>query len=65
VGLSPTTPQQAAGIRMEPPVSDPSAASASPAASAAADPPLEPPAVRSGAIGFGTVPKCGFCDVTP
>ena len=55
VGLKPTTPQQAAGIRIEPPESVPSAASASPAASAAAEPPLEPPATRPGARGFGTV----------
>ena len=58
-------PQQAAGIRIEPPVSEPSAASASPAASAAAEPPLDPPATRPGASGFGTVPKCGFSEVVP
>ena len=56
VGLKPTMPQQAAGIRIEPPVSEPSAASARRAASAAAEPPLEPPAIRPGASGFGTVP---------
>src|SRR5215207_5374543 len=65
VGLKPTTAQHAAGIRIDPPESVPSAASAKPAASAAADPPLDPPAVRPGAAGLGTVPKCGFCDVTP
>ena len=43
-------------MRIEPPVSVPSAASARPAASAAAEPPLEPPDVRPGAAGFGTVP---------
>src|SRR6266496_6778061 len=58
-------PQQAAGIRIEPPESVPSAASARPAASAAAEPPLDPPAIRPGAAGFGTVPKCGFSDVIP
>ena len=58
-------PQQADGIRIEPPESVPSAASASPAASAAALPPLEPPAIRPGAAGFGTVPKCGFSEVVP
>src|SRR4051812_41447529 len=63
LGLNPTTPQQAAGARIEPAVSDPSAASARLAASAAADPPLEPPAMRPEAMGFGTVPKCGFSDV--
>jgi hypothetical protein len=63
--LKPTIPQHAAGIRIEPPLSDPSAASARPAASAAAEPPLDPPAIRPGASGFGTVPKCGFSDVIP
>ena len=44
VGLMPTTPQQAAGWRIEAPVSLPSAIQAKPAARAAeADPPLEPP----------------------
>ncbi len=43
VGLKPTMPQQAAGIRIDPPVSEPSAASARFAASAAAEPPLDPP----------------------
>src|SRR6266576_317766 len=65
VGLNPTTPQQAAGMRIEPPESVPRAASTSPSASAAAEPPDDPPAIRPGATGFGTVPKCGFSDVTP
>ena len=56
LGLKPTIPQQAAGIRMEPPESEPSAASARPATSAAAEPPLDPPAIRPGYAGFGTVP---------
>ena len=43
VGLSPNTPQQEAGIRMEPPPSPPCAIGTSPAATAAAEPPLEPP----------------------
>ena len=46
VGLSPTTPQSAAGCRTEPPVSVPSAHTACPAATAAADPPLLPPGTR-------------------
>jgi len=41
VGFSPTTPQKAAGCRMEPPVSEPSAQMASPAATAAVEPPDE------------------------
>jgi hypothetical protein len=55
--LKPVTPQNAAGMRIEPPESVPSAASARPAASAAAEPPEDPPAMRPGAIGFGTQPK--------
>src|SRR4051794_25237140 len=56
VGLKPTVPQQADGALIDPAVSEPSAASAIPAASAAAEPPLDPPAMRPGATGFGTVP---------
>jgi hypothetical protein len=56
VGLRPTTPQQAAGSRMEPPVSLPSAPSAKPAATAAAEPLLEPPAQWPGFHGFWTSP---------
>jgi hypothetical protein len=41
--LYPTTPQNDAGILIEPPMSEPVASVAVPAASAAADPPLEPP----------------------
>ena len=43
----PTTPHSAAGWRMEPPVSEPSASVTSPAATAAAEPPDEPPGTRS------------------
>src|SRR5262249_52828609 len=63
VGLKPTTPQHAAGMRIDPPESVPSAASARPAASVAAEPPLEPPAIRPRATGFRPVPKCGFSEV--
>ena len=49
MGLNPTTPQSAAGWRTEPPVSEPRASGTLPAATAAAEPPLEPP---------GTVPRC-------
>src|SRR5689334_509623 len=54
VALSPTTPQAAAGIRMEPPVSEPSAAAHSPAATAAPEPPLDPDGTRSSAQGLRT-----------
>ena len=45
-GLRPTRPQAAAGMRSEPPPSLPWATGTIPAATAAAAPPLEPPAVR-------------------
>src|SRR5437870_1855206 len=47
VGFIPTTPQNDAGVRMDPPVSEPSAISDVPDATLAADPPLEPPGTRS------------------
>jgi len=56
VGLKPTTPQKAAGIRIEPPVSEPTAQSHMPVATATADPPEEPPATRSGSRGLRTGP---------
>ena len=56
----PTIPQHAAGSRTEHPVSVPSARSHMSAASAAAFPPLEPPAVRPAWTGFRTVPYHGF-----
>src|SRR5919197_5093348 len=65
VGLSPTTPQKAEGTRIEPPVSLPSASGASPAASATADPPLDPPEIRFGDQGFRGVPMRGLTDVMP
>src|SRR3989442_1040582 len=48
----PTTPQNAAGWRMLPPVSDPNAYGAIPAATAAADPPDEPPGTRERSHGL-------------
>ena len=48
LGLKPTTPQQAAGTRIDPPVSVPIAISARPAATAAAEPLDEPPGTRCG-----------------
>src|SRR5262249_7090392 len=60
VGLRPTIPHIAAGCRMDPPVSDPSAAGTTRAATAAAEPPLDPPGVRSSAHGFRTGPNAEF-----
>src|SRR5438309_6928210 len=60
VGLSPNVPHIAEGIRIEPPVSDPSASGTIPAATAAADPPLDPPGMRSVAHGLRTGPNAEF-----
>src|SRR5437660_7021431 len=57
VGLRPTTPQKLAGTRTDPPVSVPVAAIANPAATAFADPLLEPPVYRAIDHGFLGVPK--------
>ena len=57
VGFSPTTPQKAAGWRIEPAVSEPSANAANPAATAAVQPPELPPGTLSVSTGFLTGPK--------
>ncbi|CAN5925068.1 hypothetical protein BH11MYX4_BH11MYX4_69850 [soil metagenome] len=54
---SPTTPQKAAGPRIDPPKSVPQSNAARPSATAAAPPPVLPPAVRSGSCGFRTGPR--------
>ena len=56
VGFIAATPQRLAGMRIEPPVSLPSEPYDRPAATAAADPPLEPPETRSASQGFLTGP---------
>src|SRR2546426_42317 len=58
--MRPTTPQNAAGWRMDPPVSEPSAATAVPAATDAAEPPLEPPGTRDRSRGLRTGPYAEF-----
>jgi hypothetical protein len=63
VGLRPTRLQKAAGTRIDPPPSVPRASGAIRAASAALLPPLEPPAVRSGAHGLRVTP-CNGLSVT-
>ena len=55
-GFKPKTPQHEAGILIEPPPSVPWASGTSPAASAAAAPPLDPPGVRSRFHGFRVAP---------
>ena len=54
VGLIVEVPDRADGMRSEPAVSVPVASGIMPAASAAAEPPLEPPGVRSSAHGLPT-----------
>src|ERR1700758_5086633 len=60
VGRSPTLPHSAAGCLIEPPVSEPSAQGASPAATAAALPPPEPPGTRVGSHGLRVGPYAEF-----
>src|ERR1700682_4555968 len=57
VGLWPTTPQNDAGMRTEPPPSVPSAIGAIPAATDAPAPPLEPPGVRARFHGLRVSPN--------
>ena len=56
VGLCPTTPHHAAGMRIEPPWSPPIAMGISPAAKATALPLEEPPGECVGFLGFLTGP---------
>src|SRR4029077_9302663 len=65
VGFNPTHPQSAAGIRIDPPVSDPRAPAQSPATTAIADPPLEPPGLRVGSCGLRATPHHGLALLTP
>src|SRR5262245_27286411 len=66
VGRRPLVPQRADGIRIDPPVSVPSAPTQRSAASAAAEPPLEPPAIRPRSHGFRQAPNGGgFVVVAP
>ena len=56
VGLCPKTPQKCAGTRIDPPMSDPIESGPNPTASAAADPPEEPPGERPRSHGLLVVP---------
>src|SRR2546426_1330255 len=58
-GLKPYTPQNAAGVRIEPPPSVPSASGPQPPATPTAAPPLEPPGVRAGVHRLPVTPKSG------
>src|SRR5512138_1786027 len=57
VGLRPNTPQHDAGMRIDPPPSPPPAHGTIPLATAAADPPDDPPVVREVSHGLRAGPK--------
>ena len=59
-GRIPTTPHKAAGMRNEPPVSDPVQIGKRSVASAAAEPPDEPPAFKLGLKGLPVAPHTGL-----
>src|SRR5215212_6984169 len=65
VGFKPVTPQKCAGMRIEPPVSEPSAAGTSRAATAEPDPDDEPPVMLSGLHGLVTLPVWTLWPVGP
>ena len=56
VGLKPVRPQKADGMRIEPPVSVPSAPAAIAKATVTAPPEVEPPATRARSCGLRGVP---------
>src|SRR5215211_8256546 len=56
LGLKPTRPANEAGMRVEPPPSLAVASGTAPAATAAADPPDDPPGVRLGSQGLRVTP---------
>ena len=60
VGFSPKMPQKALGTRIDPAPSDPWAIGPIPAATAAAAPPLDPPAARSSRQGLYVDPISRF-----
>src|SRR5688572_7627886 len=66
-GRSPTTLQNAGGLRSEPPVSLPSAIGTIPQARATAAPPLLPPHVFARSYGLRVAPKTALnvCDPAP
>ena len=67
LGRKPMTEQKLAGLRKLPPRSLPVASQTWPAASAAAEPPDEPPGVRAPFHGFCVCPKTSLkvCDPAP
>ncbi len=65
LGLKPTMPHSAAGMRTEPPVSLPMAISAMRSPTVTAAPEDEPPGTRARSRGLAGVPKCGLAPMAP
>src|ERR1700726_3796161 len=65
LGLKPTTPQKLAGLRSEPPMSEPCASHAMPVASATAAPPEEPAADRDRSQGLSVAPNTSLKVLAP
>src|SRR5207245_4963871 len=64
-GRKPTTPHLAAGMRSEAPVSEPVHTGSMSQASAAAEPPDEPPVFKLGLKGFPVAPQTGLRELAP
>ena len=60
MAFSPTLPQKAAGMRIEPPVSVPNEPAQRPATTAAPEPLLDPPGLCPTCQGLLTLPKYGL-----
>src|ERR1700709_2716451 len=65
LGLNPTMPQKLAGLRSEPPMSEPCASHAMPVASATAAPPEEPAAERDKSQGLRVPPNTSLKVLAP
>src|SRR3981081_3189970 len=65
LGRMPTMPQKLAGLRSEPPISEPWASHALPVASATAAPPDEPAAERAVFHGFSVAPNTSLKVLAP
>ena len=64
-GRKPTTPHMAAGMRSEPPVSEPVQTGSMSVASATAEPPDEPPGLSMGLNGLPVAPHTGLRLLAP
>src|SRR5690242_13597566 len=65
VGRKPTIPENAAGLRSDPPVSEPEHIGTMPVASATAEPPDDPAADFSGSNGLPVTPYTAFRVLAP